>query len=359
MRSDRYLEVCDERLLEAVDATMERIFRFPDEFPLEGVPRRHRPSSKVVDPLAGALMERLGDEASPPPGPSPPSRTVESGIMNDACVTIPIGRLGVCSWSLQPKTAAELVESVARLGVPKIQLALGPVIDDSAAFGDVMPRLRDAGVRIASGMLEAVGEDYSTLETIKATGGVRPDEHWPATLDRARAVAALAAAESLPLVTLHAGFIPHEASDPARAVVLDRLRTLADVFADHGVRVGLETGQETAATLLDALAELGHENVGVNFDPANMILYGMGDPVDAIRLLSDHVVQVHAKDATPTETPGTWGSEVPLGTGAVDWNRFLEEVATLDESIDVVIEREAGDARETDILAARRRLTGS
>ncbi|MAB72527.1 MAG: xylose isomerase, partial [Planctomycetaceae bacterium] len=110
---------------------------------------------------------------------------------------------------------------------------------------------------------------------------------------------------------------------------------------------------------LDALAELGHENVGVNFDPANMILYGMGDPVDAIRLLADHVVQVHAKDATPTETPGTWGGEVPLGTGAVDWNRFLEVVATLDESIDVVIEREAGDAREDDILAARRRLTGT
>ena len=79
--------------------------------------------------------------------------------MNEACVTIPIGRLGVCSWSLRPKTAAELVESVGRLGVPKIQLALGPLIEDAEAFGDVMSMLRDAGVRIASGMLEAVGED--------------------------------------------------------------------------------------------------------------------------------------------------------------------------------------------------------
>lgn len=279
--------------------------------------------------------------------------------MNEACVTIPIDRLGVCSWSLRPKTAAELVESVGRLGVPKIQLALGPVLEQADAFGDVIPRLRDAGVLITSGMLEAVGEDYSTLETIKATGGVRPDEHWPATLERARGVAALAAAEDLPLVTLHAGFIPHDSGDPARTVVLDRLRTLADVFGDHGVRVGLETGQETAATLLDALAELDHENVGVNFDPANMILYGMGDPVESLRLLADHVVQVHAKDARPTETPGTWGREVPLGTGVVDWSDFLDVVATLDRTIDVVIEREAGDARESDILAARRRLTGA
>ena len=172
-------------------------------------------------------------------------------------------------------------------------------------------------------------------------------------------MAALAGVEGLPLVTLHAGFIPHESNDPARAVVLDRLRTLADVFAEHGVGVGLETGQETAATLLDALGELDHENVGVNFDPANMILYGMGDPVEALELLSDHVVQVHAKDANPTATPGTWGSEVPLGTGAVDWNRFLEAVENLGRPVDMVIEREAGEARETDILAAKRRLTGA
>ena len=279
--------------------------------------------------------------------------------MNQSQTTLPIDRIGVCSWSLRPTSEADLVASVSRLGLPKIQLALGPVLEDPEAFGRVIPRLRDAGVVIVSGMLEAVGEDYSTLETIKATGGVRPDEHWPATLDRARRIAALAGVEGLPLVTLHAGFIPHEPGDPARTVVLDRLRTLADVFGDQGVRVGLETGQETAATLLDALAELGHENVGVNFDPANMILYGMGDPVEALRLLADHVVQVHAKDATLTGTPGTWGAEVPLGTGAVDWDRFLDVVATLDPPVDVVIEREAGEAREPDILAARRRLTGA
>ena len=125
--------------------------------------------------------------------------TVESPdgtpLMNQSRTTFSIDRIGVCSWSLRPKTAADLVASVVRLGLPKIQLALGPVLEDAEAFGDVMPRLRDAGVRIASGMLEAVGEDYSTLETIKATGGVRPDEHWPATLERARGVAALAAAD--------------------------------------------------------------------------------------------------------------------------------------------------------------------
>ncbi|MDG2021377.1 MAG: sugar phosphate isomerase/epimerase [Phycisphaerales bacterium] len=279
--------------------------------------------------------------------------------MDTSNPTIPIDRLGVCSWSLRPVDAAGLVASLGRLGLPKVQLALGPIIESPDAFGDVLPRLSDAGISLASGMLEAVGEDYSTLETIKSTGGVRPDEHWPATRDRAERVAELAGTHGIELVTLHAGFIPHDANDPARGVVLDRLRTLADIFAERDVRVGLETGQESAATLLDALHALDHPSVGVNFDPANMILYGMGDPVEAIRMLAGKVVQVHAKDAIQTSEPGTWGAEVPLGSGQVDWSAFITEVESIGRPIDVVIEREAGEDREADILVAKRRLKGS
>jgi L-ribulose-5-phosphate 3-epimerase len=272
---------------------------------------------------------------------------------------LPIACLGVCSWSLRPTDGAALVSSLQRIGLPKVQLALGPVLERPEAFGDVLVRLKDAGIGVASGMLESVGEDYSTLETIKATGGVRPDAHWPATRDRAERVADLAGTHGIELVTLHAGFIPHDASDPARSVVLDRLRTLADVFAERNVRVGLETGQESATTLLEALHALDHPSVGVNFDPANMILYDMGDPVEAIRMLADQVVQVHAKDAIKTSEPGTWGAEVPLGRGEVDWDAFIAEVHSIGRPIDVVIEREAGEDRETDILVAKRRLRGS
>ena len=96
----------------------------------------------------------------------------------------------------------------------------------------------------------------------------------------------------------------------------------------------------------------------MNFDPANMILYGMGDPIEAIRLLAPRVVQVHAKDALPTETPGTWGLETPLGQGAVDWAEFMPEVLGIAPAVDVVIEREGGDDRSGDIEIARRFLLG-
>ena len=107
-------------------------------------------------------------------------------------------------------------------------------------------------------------------------------------------MAELARYHELELVTFHAGFLPHDAEDPERAKVLGRLRDVADVFANKRVKLGLETGQESAPTLASVLTELDHPNVGVNFDPANMILYGMGI-LEAIRVLASSVVQIHVK----------------------------------------------------------------
>lgn len=151
------------------------------------------------------------------------------------------------------------------------------------------------------------------------------------------------------LVTFHAGFIPHNPSDPERTTMIDRVRAVADLFADRGVRLALETGQETAATLVGLLSDLDRESVGVNFDPANMILYGMGDPIEALQLLLPHVVQVHLKDANTSPTPGAWGEEVALGRGEVDWTAFGALLAADERQIDALFEREAGDSRECDV----------
>jgi sugar phosphate isomerase/epimerase len=261
-------------------------------------------------------------------------------------------RLGVCSWSLRPENSRDLVEKTVRTGIRGVQLALTPLVERPAEFADSAERLRGAGVAILSGMLETVGEDYSTIARIAETGGVRPDATWPATRSRAAAVARLAGELGLPLVTFHAGFLPHDRRDPERSVMLARLREVIDLFADRGVAVAFETGQEPADTLADCLEELARPSVGVNFDPANMILYGAGDPVAAIRRLAPWVRQVHVKDALPAATPGTWGSEVPAGEGAVDWTGFLTAVRGLPRPVDLVIEREAGDRREEDVRTA-------
>jgi sugar phosphate isomerase/epimerase len=249
-----------------------------------------------------------------------------------------------------------MTATVLRLGLDTVQLALSPMIREPDVWGEAAARLRDAGIEIVSGMMTTIGEDYSTLQSIARTGGVRPDEHWEANRAHAAAVADLAARERIGLVTFHAGFIPHDSSDHARGRMLDRLRELAEMFESRGVRMAFETGQESAATLLDALEALGKPQVGVNFDPANMILYGMGDPVEAVRLLSRRIVQVHVKDAVPTKVPGTWGTETPVGSGSVDWPRFLAAAMAIEPAVNFIIERESGvqeHTRESDIMAAR------
>jgi sugar phosphate isomerase/epimerase len=202
-------------------------------------------------------------------------------------------------------------------------------------------------------MISTVGEDYTTLESIKRTGGVVPDETWPATWKSIQADAELAQRMGLTLVTFHAGFLPHEESDPSFAKLLARLRQIADHVAARKITLGLETGQEEAGTLAAFLKKLDRPNVGVNFDPANMILYDKGDPVAALRTLGPWIRQCHLKDAVRTKTPGTWGEEVRLGTGQVDWKGFFRALDASGFTGTLSIEREAGSQRVADIRAAR------
>ncbi len=259
--------------------------------------------------------------------------------------------LGVCSWSLQPDSPARLAEALQELNLSRVQLALDPIRTGAWDQAQTVAALHDAGVTIASGMMMMAGEDYTTLDTIAETGGVRPDATWSDNLAAAHANAEIAQRLRLPLVTFHAGFFPEGADDPERAKIIERTSAIAKAFTSRGVRVALETGQETAASLLQVLDALD-EQVAVNFDPANMILYGKGDPIEAVRALAPHIQQVHIKDATPTTNPGTWGTETPAGQGAVDWAAFFAELHAARFTGGLMIEREGGDSRLADIRQA-------
>lgn len=262
-------------------------------------------------------------------------------------------RLAVCSWSLQPHDAGRLVERLEAVGLRRVQLALDPLHLAPAAWETTADLLADKKIEIVSGMFGTVGEDYTTLETIKRTGGLLPDEHWDQNWRNIQTVAALARQFRLKLVTFHAGFLPHEESDPLFRKLRDRVARVADLFAAHHIDLGFETGQETAGTLAAFLSKLNRPNVGVNFDPANMILYDKGDPIAALRVLGPWLKQCHIKDATRALQPGSWGAEVPAGTGAVNWPAFFTTLQELGYAGNLCIEREAGTQRVADIIAAR------
>lgn len=261
-------------------------------------------------------------------------------------------RLGVCSWSLQPTGLADLIQRVHGCGLSQVQVALEPIASGRWDCDAVDQLLRESAVSFCSGMMETVGEDYSTIESIRRTGGIRPDEHWQENLDRANKNAVIAHQLGIKLVTFHAGFVPSTETLEYQTVV-DRVHEISDVFGLHGIQLALETGQEHPEVLLDMLDIPALSQVGVNFDPANMILYGSGDPLVALGILKDRIVQIHMKDAVESKNPKQWGTEVPAGQGEVDWDIFFATVQSLPNDINIIIEREAGDQRIADIIKAR------
>jgi L-ribulose-5-phosphate 3-epimerase len=268
--------------------------------------------------------------------------------------SLPVGdRLAVCSWSLQPESPEALLAHLKTIGISKVQIALDPIRENPDTWGKYGELCSQSGISQVSGMMVTAGEDYSTMEAIKETGGVVPDATWPENLANFKENIVVAKDLGLKLITFHAGFLPHETSDPAFVKLMNRIRQIGELFGENGIDLGFETGQETADTLKDFLDQLALPNVGVNFDPANMILYDKGDPIEALKVLAPYLKQCHIKDATRTTVPGQWGEEVQSGTGQVDWKEFFATLDQLGYEGTFAIEREAGEQRVEDILAAK------
>ncbi len=122
-------------------------------------------------------------------------------------------RLAVCSWSLRPESPAELARHLNTIGIRRTQLAIDP-IRLGGEWVDGFSKLTDLGITVVSGMFGAVGEDYSTLDSIRQTGGIVPDETWPQTFDNFRRMAPMVSQAGLDHITFHAGFLPHDPTDP-------------------------------------------------------------------------------------------------------------------------------------------------
>lgn len=258
--------------------------------------------------------------------------------------------LAVCSWSLQPRDMGELVAKVKQVGVDKVQIGLLELVqlDDKRKHSE-LGHLRAAKIGFTAGMISFPGEDYTTIDHIRRTGGFVPDEQWPLRKRLAREAARLAQEMGIRLVSTHVGFVPH-ANDPAYAGIRDRVREVASDFAGLGIDLLMETGQERADELLAFLNDLAAPNVGINFDPANMILYGAGEPIGAIRTLGKHIRHVHAKDAVGSAKPGQeWGQEVAFGKGQVNPGAFLRALKEIGYTGAIALEREAGNDRVGDL----------
>ena len=269
-------------------------------------------------------------------------------------------------------SAAQVAREMEKSEVSFVHLAVNPFVDPLAVVpgtagetenvggtggvdsidkqrSDIEELLASGKWQISSTLFNSRYDDYSTLESIRATGGLVPDEHWEENRVLVEKVIRLSAQWKSPYVMLHAGFINH-ADKVGFAKLTDRLKYVRDICADAGTELTLETGQETADDLAAMLVDL--PGVYVNFDPANMILYGKGDPVRAVKILAPWIRHVHIKDATYSKVSGQWGDEVEWTKGEVNADAFIAALDEIGFAGALAVEREAGENRAGDIAVA-------
>lgn len=223
---------------------------------------------------------------------------------------------------------------------------------DSPEQQQYIDAARQSGLQITAMFAGFDGQDYSNLETIRQTVGlVQPNlrEHRKQIvfkyIDLAKELGVMALAA-------HIGFMPHDHAHLDQPLV-QTMRVILEHCAAAGQEFLLETGQEPAEVLLQFIHDVDRPNLGVNFDPANLILYGTDQPLPALDLLKDYVRGVHCKDGLWPKSPGELGTEVPIGQGDVGFAAFLKRLKEIGYKGPLTIEREGGPNVVRDVLQAR------
>lgn len=189
------------------------------------------------------------------------------------------------------------------------------------------------------------------------TIGLVPEDLRSERLAVLKAGAAFAAKVGVPSITTHVGFIPENPSDPRYGEVLAALKEIAHTCVDLGLSFWFETGQETPITLLRTIEDIGTANLGINLDPANLLMYGKANPVDALDTFGNYVRGVHAKDGEYPTNGRKLGVEKPLGAGRVNFPQLLAKLKTLGFTGALTIEREiSGPQQIADIRQGKQFL---
>ena len=234
------------------------------------------------------------------------------------------------------------IEVAHELGVPTIQLHAPAQETRTAENAEkFLAQLEELGITLAAVFGGFEGESYADIPTVVDTVGLVPPATRAARVQEMKEIADFARLLKCDVVALHLGFIPHDNSDPLYQEIVAVTQDLLDHCKQNEQALHLETGQETAEGLLQFISDVGRDNLFVNFDPANMILYGTGEPIDALKKVGAYVKSIHCKDGTWAGNPGVdWGAEVPLGEGDVGMENYLRTLNELGYTGPLTIERE-------------------
>ena len=235
------------------------------------------------------------------------------------------------------------LDVAGELGVPTIQLHTPSVAMRTKKHADdFLAKIASMGIRLTAVFGGFEGESYADIPTTAATVGLVPTATRAARLAEMKEISDFTRMLHCNVAALHLGFVPDADEQPEEyAQIVDITQELTEHCRINDQALHLETGQESADHLLRFIGDVDRPNLFINFDPANMILYGTGNPIEALQKVGSFVRSVHCKDAKWAANPGQeWGSEVPLGEGDVDMKLYLTTLRDLGYRGPLTIERE-------------------
>lgn len=237
------------------------------------------------------------------------------------------------------------MEVAQELGVPTAQLHSPSKASRTPQVAQAfLNRCKAAGITLTCMFGGFEGESYADIPTVQRTVGLVPPDLRAGRTQELKQIADFAASMSISCVGLHIGFVPHDQADPLFSQIVGVAQDVCDHLKKNKQALHLETGQETADALLAFIHAVKRDNLFINFDPANMILYGTGNPIEALKKVGKYVRSVHCKDAKWAKNPGKeWGQEVPLGAGDVGMETYLRTLKEIGYTGPLTIEREIAE----------------
>lgn len=242
-------------------------------------------------------------------------------------------------------------DHVARFGLSVCQLSgFDMTTATREVAATVVKESRAAGVRICAVWAGWPGPKVWNFREGPTTLGLVPEQYRAERIAALKQWADFATWIEVPAIITHCGFIPENLTDPTYPAVVEAIGEVAGYCAVRGVGFWFETGQETPVVLLRTIQQLGLSNLGINLDPANLLMYGKGNPIDALDMIGSYVKNIHVKDGRYPTDGENLGREVPVGQGQVDYPRFIAKLAEIGFTGDYIIEREiSGDQQIRDI----------
>jgi sugar phosphate isomerase/epimerase len=286
--------------------------------------------------LAGASL------ASTAFSPAQPSQVPDSAIP----------RLGLVVQVKRGETSEETIKHVHDLGIPTCQIFFNELSMREAA--PLMAATKKYDVQVSALSEHNPGPRVFDFDHGPSTIGIVPPKFRRERIDALKFAADFARTCDISAIHTHLGFIPEDPNDPLYPVAINSIKEVAHHCKEQGVMLLCETGEETPITMLRMIQDVGVGNVFVNLDTANLILYGKGNPVDAMDVFGHLVRGTHMKDGLFPTNPHTLGGEVAIGTGKVDFPALFRKLKEVNYTRTITIEREiSGPQQIADIMQSK------